>query len=340
MNEALQRRPAIPLDEPERSRLDSAIAGFSAAQLFWASGYLAGLAATGGPRPAGRAGAESHARLTVLYGSQTGNGRRLAEKLGAAAAARGLAVDVLNMADYPTSRLKRERLLAIVVSTHGEGDPPDDALALHRYLGGPRVPTLGSLRYWVLALGDSSYENFCASGRDFDLRLAAAGAQRLATLVECDLEYEAAAAQWSARLLDEAEQALGRAEAAGAPVLRVVPPPRATGNAACEATVLLNQRLTGRGSSKDVRHLELDVADAAPRWEAGDSLGVTIRNPDRVVEPLLQALGLDGNAAGPAGRTLREELVNGREITVLNRPFLEAWAGRSRPGTCVRYSTD
>src|SRR5690606_7951545 len=111
---------------------------------------------------------------------QTGNGPALAAQLEAAAARRGVAAELVSMADYPTARLKREQLLAIIVSTHGEGEPPDDAMALHRFVSGRRIPSLATLGYAVLALGDSSYENFCQTGRDFDARLAAAGARRLA----------------------------------------------------------------------------------------------------------------------------------------------------------------
>lgn len=328
MKEALQRMPAGIVDDAGLSRLDSATEGLTAEQLLWASGYLAGLARSSTVTLSPASAGDPRARLTILYGSQTGNGRKVAQGLQRSAAARGLAVELVNMADYATARLKRESLLAVVVSTHGEGDPPDDALELDRFLAGRRVPSLDSLRYSVLALGDSSYQNFCQTGRDFDARLAAAGARRLAPLVECDLDFEAPSQSWSARLLDEAEALLGRSEPAAGPMLRVVPPPpRFSSSLPFEAELLVNQRLTGRGSSKDVRHLEIGLDGSGLEWQPGDSLGVLIRNPDRLVEPLLEALALDGDAQlGPAGRTLREELAERREITVLNRPFLDAWA--------------
>jgi sulfite reductase (NADPH) flavoprotein alpha-component len=334
MKEALQRLPMPPLGEQTLHALGAAAAGLSAEQLQWASGYLAGLAAAGQPAatPAQAAGATP--QLTIVYGSQTGNGRKVAAQLQAAAQARGIAAELVNMADFPSARLKRERYIAIVVSTHGEGDPPDDAMELHRFLTGRARRGLESLSYTVLALGDSSYENFCQTGRDFDAQLEAAGAKRLAPLVECDLDYEAPAATWSSGLLDRAAELLGSAAGAVAPVLRVVPPaPRFGKSSPFAATVLTNQRITGRGSSKDVRHLELDVEGSGLAWEPGDALGVVIRNPDRVVDPLLEALALDGAAPGAApGGTLRDELVAGREITALNRPFLDAWAAAEPSG--------
>lgn len=338
--DALQRLPAPPLAEPAMNGLRQATEGYSAEQLLWASGYLAGLAATGGasaaPAAATAAVAEAAPRLTILYGSQTGNGRELAARLAAEAEARGLASELLSMADYPGARLKQEQLLAIVVSTHGEGEPPDDATELHRFITGRRLPSLDSLSFCVLALGDSSYENFCQTGRDFDARLAAAGAKRLAPLVECDLDYGKAATEWSGQVLEQAESLLGRPDTAAAPRLRVVPAPaHGARGESCEALLLVNQRLTGRGSSKDVRHLELELAGAGLHWQAGDSLAVRTRNPDRVVEPLIEALGFDGDASLESGRTLFEELAEGREITVLNRPFLDAW-GATEPSGRLR----
>jgi sulfite reductase (NADPH) flavoprotein alpha-component len=328
MKDALQRLPAPVLGDETLHALGAAARGLSAEQLLWASGYLAGLAAAGQAPAAPVGAAEPAPQLTILYGSQTGNGRRVATELKAAVAARGIAAELVNMADFPSARLKRERYLAIVVSTHGEGDPPDDAMELHRYLTGRTRRSLESLHFTVLALGDSSYENFCQTGREFDAQLEAAGAKRLAPLVECDLDYEAPAAAWSAQLAERAVELLGPQGGAPAPLLRVVPPaPRFSKASPFDAAVLVNQRITGRGSSKDVRHFELDLEGSGLAWEAGDALGVIIRNPDRVVDPLLEALALDGDApAGTAGRTLREELVEGREITALNRPFLDAWA--------------
>jgi sulfite reductase (NADPH) flavoprotein alpha-component len=328
MKDALQRLPTPPLGEENLHALGAAATGLSTEQLLWASGYLAGLAAAGQQtaRPAQAAGPTP--QLTIIYGSQTGNGRKVAAQLQAAAQARGVAAELVNMADFPAARLKRERLVAIVVSTHGEGDPPDDAMELHRFLTGRARRGLESLSFTVLALGDSSYENFCQTGREFDAQLEAAGAKRLAPLVECDLDYEAPASAWSTGLLERAAEFLGPQAGSAAPVLRVVPPaPRFSKSSPFAATVLANQRITGRGSSKDVRHIELDVEGSGLAWEPGDALGVIVRNPDRIVDPLLEALGLDADAPGAApGGTLRDELVTGREITALNRPFLDAWA--------------
>ena len=159
----------VPVDAEQTARVQAALAGLSSTQLQWVSGYAAGLAAAA---PAA-AGTRTGKKFAVLYGSQTGNGQRIAEALAARARDLGLAVELHNLADFRPARLKRESLVAIVVSTHGEGDPPDDAELVHEYLFSDAMPALPELHFSVLALGDSSYANFCQTGREFDERLEA-----------------------------------------------------------------------------------------------------------------------------------------------------------------------
>jgi len=183
---------ATPLDAERVELLARLTDGLDGSTLTWISGYVAGVAAersriaptTIDPAPRAEAGA----RATVLYGSQTGNGRRLAERLARAIEASGFAVRLTSAADYPLRSLGEERLLFLVISTHGDGDPPDDARALVEYLRGRRAPRLERLGFAVFALGDSSYPQFCATGRDIDERLASLGARRLLPRAEADLD--------------------------------------------------------------------------------------------------------------------------------------------------------
>ena len=195
--------PLGPLD-PERSELlRRVVDGLEPVSLHWLSGFTAGVAYARGhggvaaavdipvaeaPMVAPRG--DAIARLAVVYGSQTGNGRRIAERLGREAEAAGLAVRVYAARDYPLKDLAKERLLTVVVSTHGDGDPPDDARGFVEHLAGKRAPKLENLAYSVLALGDSSYPKFCETSRQVDERLAALGARRLLPRVDCDLDYE------------------------------------------------------------------------------------------------------------------------------------------------------
>ncbi len=335
--------PAPILDAEHHAAIEKLAAGLDPIALSWASGYLAGLsrARAGGAAlplatalshvPSGEARGESPVRATILYASQTGNGRRVAERFARNAEANGLAVRLVSAADFAPRELAAERLLFLVASTHGDGDPPDDARALIDHLLGKRAPRLERLGFAVLALGDSSYPKFCETGRQIDARLAALGARRLAPLQECDLDYDADASTWADRALALAREQLGEI---GGPRLAVVTPLRpaaaeASREKPLEVEVLASQRITGRGSMREVRHLEIAAPAGRLDYEPGDALGIVHRNPQIAIDGVLRAAGLDGAATvehDGRSQPLAAWLQSEREITRLSRPFLEAHA--------------
>ncbi len=326
-----QAAGALPLDEEQDSRLQIAVSGLSAEQLQWVSGYAAGLAAAARNPVSAQPVETAGETLTILYGSQTGNGERVAETLGSLVQQRGYAAKITSLADYKPAALKRESLVAFVVSTHGEGDPPDDAELFHEYLLSDKAPQLPELSYTVLALGDSSYVNFCQTGREFDARLEALGARRFADLVECDLDFDEAAAAWSRGIADALPELLGGASSA--PRLHAVESIERYGRSKpFPATVLVNQPITGVGSSKDVRHIELSLEGSGLTYEPGDALAVVAENPPVLVDELLEVLDLNadqsvvvrGDELG-LGEALRTKL----EITAGSLGFLEAWSQTS-----------
>lgn len=320
---------ALPLDDEQLRRVQQATEGLSPAQLQWLSGYVAGIAAQT-DAPLATAAATDRKTLAVLYGSQTGNGRAIAEALGAAAREQGFGVRVESLAHYKPASLRRETLATFVISTHGEGEPPDDAELFHEFLLSPRAPRLQDLRYSVLALGDSSYVNFCQTGREFDARLAELGASRVVPLVECDVDYEDVAADWSRQVIDRLPDLL---EAAGsAPRLRAVPSRKLHDRRnPFPAEVLLNQRITGSGSDKAVHHIELSLAGSGLSYEPGDALAVVTENPPQLVEELVELLGGTnplvsvGGEEIPFADAMRQKL----EITAPSLGFLKAWARQS-----------
>jgi len=327
-----QAAGALPLDQRQTDKLRIAVSDLSPAQLQWVSGYAAGLAAAGGVSSVTDvqtvADTKATESLTVLYGSQTGNGENLAEALSQMARNRGYAACSQSLADFKPASLKRESLVTFVISTHGEGDPPDDAELLYEYLMSARAPELTGLRFSVLALGDSSYVNFCQTGREFDARLAELGAERFAPLVECDLDYDAAATAWSEAIVAKLSELL-RAEQK-MPHLRAVEAVQAFDKYnPFAAEVLVNQKITGGGSSKDVRHIELSLEGSGLQYEPGDALAVIAENPPRLVEEFLSILELNADTSvlvHDDAITLREALSKKLEITAPNLGFLRAWA--------------
>ncbi|RUL71004.1 assimilatory sulfite reductase (NADPH) flavoprotein subunit [Dyella choica] len=328
-----------PLPEDKQPLVARLIDGLEAPTLLWLSGYLAGVA--GQRQLPGRSSAaepaaptEAQAKLTVLYGSQTGNAKRLAEDIGRRASAAGLAVRIVRADAYATRELKQERLLYVVISTQGDGEPPDDSRALVEFLAGARAPSLEALRYAVLGLGDSSYPNFCAVGRQLDERLAALGAQRLFAAGEADVDLETVARPWTEQALQQAREQLKTS----APLAKVTPLRTARSTPAWHreqpfpAQLLLNQRITGRGSDRDVRHLEFSLDGSGLHYAPGDALGVWPSQSPALVEAVLSTLQLDGDTSVRAGNeehALRTWLTEHRELTQLTRPFFAAHAERS-----------
>ena len=327
----------LPLDSDQTNNLQSAVRGLSPLQLQWVSGYAAGLAAGSQPMPAANAGPAivetgnlNEEKLTVLFGSQTGNGEEVAIALVAEARARGFVAEAISLADYKPANLKRESLVTFVISTHGEGDPPDDAELFHEFLLSERAPKLPQLKYSVLALGDSSYVNFCQTGREFDTRLHELGAERFEALLECDLEYDDAVAIWKERIVAGLPKLLNVDEAAAVPLLRAVESASAFDKSnPFPAAVLVNQKITGGASSKDVRHIELSLEGSGLIYEPGDSLAVVAENPPQLIAELLAELSLDGDAAvvvRDEQLRLEDALRKSLEITVVNLGFLRDWA--------------
>jgi len=343
--------PASPLPEERRALLSRVVEGLDAPSLWWLSGYAAGLAQGHAAPPSlalvpgGVAERGEERRLTVLYGSQTGNARRAAERLASEAEAAGLRVRLLRADAYATRELAAERLLYVVISTQGEGDPPDDAIGLVEFIQGRRAPKLPELKFAVLGLGDSSYADFCGIARRLDARLAELGAQRVRPLAEADLDIDSIADPWREDVLREAREHLATVPSAGAKVT----PLRGTASVVADhahpflAEVLANQVISGREfkgpayrqhgvASKRVRHLELSLAGSGLQYEPGDALGFRHRNAEAVVAPVLDVLQLDGHAdVTLADQTLplSEWLAAHRELTKLSRPFLVAHAERS-----------
>jgi sulfite reductase (NADPH) flavoprotein alpha-component len=317
----------------------------SAQQLVWLSGYFYGQATGGGAAVAAVASAPTEAaarveKLTILYGSHTGNGKKVAQQAAEAARQRGLPAEVRDMNDYPTRQLAQEQNLLVIVSTHGEGEPPMAAEELHQFIRGSRATKLPKLRFAVLSLGDSSYLHFCQTGKDFDQQLATLGGTRLLDRVDTDVDYQAAASQWIEDVLAKIAGATAAetgvtstasvASEAGVTASVTQPlSPSFTRENPWPARVLESIQLNGRGSDKETYHIELDLAGSGLQYAPGDALAVRPRNHDPLVEEVLRAARLSDSAPvqlGAESLPLAAALASRRELTVLTRDVLERYA--------------
>ncbi|HEU4593157.1 MAG TPA: flavodoxin domain-containing protein, partial [Steroidobacteraceae bacterium] len=305
MSGAVILQGKFPIPDERRGLLTQLATGLDREQLLWLSGYFAGVAAAtpsgapsiaghvlgapaaGLPAPALAPAAQAAPSLTILSASHTGNGRKISEKLLAAVQSVGVQARLVKASDYQPREIAKEKLLYVVISTHGDGDPPDEARALYEFLGTKRAPQLPELQYSVLALGDSSYPKFCEAGRIVDERLAKLGAKRLLPRVDCDVDFEKLAQTWAddalARVREHAEKlkpATGLAPTAAQPVAAQPAIAELTRAQPATAEVLANQRIVGRGALREVRHLELSFPGLGALYKPGDALGIVHRNPE------------------------------------------------------------
>lgn len=268
--------------------------------------------------------------VTILYGSQTGNGQTLAEKLTKNLKAEEFQVTLASMNEFKPNSLKNIENLLLIVSTHGEGDPPDNALPFYEFLHGKRAPQLDNLHYSILSLGDSSYEFFCQTGKQFDERLLKLGAKQLSPRVDCDLDYDESAAEWFTNVLATLNEQQGSSSTTvQQPVNKgVTEQLEYSRTNPFKAEILENLNLNGRGSNKETRHLELSLEGSNLEFEPGDSLGIFPENDTELVDTLIAEMGWNASEAVKVNnqgelKPLREALISNFEITVLTKPLLQ-----------------
>lgn len=372
MDMTLPPLAAASVTEVDRTLLRSLARALSADQALWVSGYFAGVAeargdfagATGSTPTAavavaGPAGvANLPSTIKILYASETGNAAALSRDIASRAQQRGLSATVEDLARYKTRELVNERTLLFVSSTHGEGDAPEPAQSFFEFLAGRRAPRLEQLRFAVLALGDSTYELYCHAGKTLDQRLEELGGTRLVARVDCDVDYEEAASAWIETFLSQlqAQTPGGAVSATGvapASVAQLSVGPTSVVQAHTDtlvartlaqaanaygkqrpfpALVSAHLRVTGRGSSKDTRHIEFSLEGSGLQYTPGDALGVVPQNDPALVAQLIERGGWSGTepVTTRAGQqTLQQALQSSVEIAALTPHLIEQWAAWS-----------
>lgn len=332
----------LPLNPEQLARLQAATTDFTPTQLAWVSGYFWGvLNQHSGAATAVPAQAAEMPGITLISASQTGNARRVAEALRDDLIAAQLNVKLVNAGDYKFKQIASEKLLVIVTSTQGEGESPEEAVALHKFLFSKKAPKLEGTAFAVFGLGDTSYEFFCQSGKDFDSRLAELGAERLLDRVDADVEYQPAAAEWRARVVEVLKSrapVAAPAQGATSGAVNDIHSSPYTKEAPLTATLAVNQKITGRDSEKDVRHIEIDLADSGLRYQPGDALGVWYQNDPALVKELVELLWLKGDEPVTVdGKTLplAEALEWHFELTVNTANIVENYATLTRSETLL-----
>ncbi|WP_409340256.1 assimilatory sulfite reductase (NADPH) flavoprotein subunit [Paenibacillus sp. MBLB4367] len=328
-----------PFNQEQAELLNRLLPSLTESQRIWLSGYLAALhrevaatTAIAAPLTVVTPSVEAISKeVTVLYGSQTGNSHGLAKKVSKKLEDQGFQVSLSSMSDFKPNGLKKVQNLLILVSTHGEGDAPDNAISFYEFIHSKRAPQLEGLRYSVLALGDTSYEFFCKTGKDFDVRLEELGGKRLTPRIDCDVDFVESATEWMKNVLDSlsaASASTANASGAVASAVAIATESEYSRSNPFQAEILENLNLNGRGSDRETRHIELSIDGSNLQYEPGDSLGVYPENHPRLVDELIEAMGWNANeqvAINKNGdkKSLRDALLRHFEITVLTKPLLE-----------------
>ncbi|MCY1615094.1 assimilatory sulfite reductase (NADPH) flavoprotein subunit [Staphylococcus pettenkoferi] len=341
-----------PLTEEQAAKANELLASLTPEQKMWFSGYITATqiisGSTTGEAMDGATSSDSTANLpsgsaqsnvaqpkardiTVLYGSETGNAQGVAEMFGERLQGLGHTVEVKGMDEIKPRNIKKVEDLFIVTATHGEGDPPDNAIELHEFLHGRKAPKLEGVRFSVLALGDQSYDHFCQTGKDFDAKLEELGAERLYERSDCDVDYDEDAEKWIAKVIDALNEETGSTAQAEEVVSETIQSEKQQKHSKANpfyTEVLENINLNGRGSAKETRHIELLLEDFNEEYEPGDCLVVLPENDPELVKQLIETLEWDPEQdivinEDEDKMTLQDALTRHFEITRLTKPLVQ-----------------
>jgi sulfite reductase (NADPH) flavoprotein alpha-component len=278
------------ISEVRLKQLHEFLNSYSKEELIWINGYLSGIVANDvNHTAAGTAAAVTTKKISLVFGTETGNSQRLAIQLAAAAKKRGINVRLQGLDQYRLSDLSKEEYFFVVISTQGEGEPPLTAKKFYDYIHANEL-SLPQLKFSVLALGDSSYPLFCKTGEDVDTQFSRFGATRVVPLQKCDVEYEEEAHQWFEQVIDS----INKEEKDKVGVKLPAPIKKAGGKKYYNGVILTNINLNDRGSRKQTYHIEIGTEEEI-EYEPGDAIGIVPKNREQVVERIITLTGIDAD---------------------------------------------
>ncbi|OPB97038.1 sulfite reductase [Elizabethkingia meningoseptica] len=275
------------LSETKLKVLKEITSGFSREEAIWASGYLAGLAGTSAaltelpPRQSDNAAPVK--KITLVYGTETGNSKKLATELAGIAKKKGIQVKLGDLSQYKPKDLAKEEYFFLVISTQGEGEPPILAKKFYEYIHENEL-NLSNIKFGVLALGDSTYPQFCKTGEDVDSRFEVLGAQRIIPLKRCDIDYEDDAHRWLEHIFEVVQNAVVSSSPAAAPKA-------AAGRKKYRGKIAAIINLNDITSDKETYHIEVESEEPIA-YRPGDALGIIPFNPKSVVDEIIALTGI------------------------------------------------
>lgn len=348
MSKAGPNLPANLFSAADQALVQNLMQQFNAQQLQWLAGYLTGLQHSNQqllqlinriPVPQESVSQEpmsTQESITVLFGSKSGNSKKIARNLHDKLVARGYTAVLQDMNQYNGNKLKEEKWLFVIVSTHGEGDPPPAAEDLHSFIHNRKAPVMKDTRFAVLALGDRSYASYCQTGKDFDTRFTGLQANRLLDCAEADVDYEEAAEEWIEKVLATLQESFGASQQSLPKIQSNGFTDQSTAKPAVaynrknpfKATVLEKVQLNGRGSAKETYHVELSLENSGLEYKPGDTVGLWVENEFCLAEGLANFKKWDLDSIilyKDTPTTLSDFLQKKAELTTVSGSFLQAY---------------
>lgn len=277
------------LSEIKLKALKEISGGFSRDEAVWASGFLAGLAELSSSvdsfSPEINVESSSPKKITLAYGTETGNSKKLAVELAGIIKKKGVQVKLADLSQYKPKDLAKEDLFFVIISTQGEGDPPILAKKFYDHIHENDL-NISNLKFGVLALGDSSYPLFCKTGEDIDFRFEILGAQRILPLKKCDIDYEQEAHTWAEHILDVVNKTKETSQKSTAA------PKISTGRKKYQGKISTIINLNDIDSDKETYHIEIETEEPLV-YNPGDALGVIAFNSKDDVEEIISLTGID-----------------------------------------------
>lgn len=268
------------LEEIKLKSLNALVEGLSQEELIWLNGYMAGLVKSSQSEV--KSISSIAEKITILFGTETGNSKKLATAFAAKSRKIGLTAKLSSMDQYKQSDLEKEEILLVIISTHGDGEPPAAAKKFYDHLQSNQL-NLSKLKYSVLALGDTAYPLFCKAGEDMDAKLSSFGAVSLHVLQKCDVDYELLANEWFDLIVEKLS--LKRSAEIKLPIV-------STGRLrkVYDGKISSKVNLNGNGSLKETFHIEIEADEL--QYEPGDSIGIVPENPAVKVKSIIKHTGV------------------------------------------------
>ncbi|KAA9038106.1 sulfite reductase [Ginsengibacter hankyongi] len=254
-------------------------------ELIWINGYLNGIVSTKSSDEK-IAVKTNPGKITIAYGTETGNSKKLATEFAVKAKKKGIQAKVQSLDQYRLNDLTKEDYFLAVISTHGDGEPPAAAKKFYDHVHNNGFK-LDKLKYSVLALGDTSYPLFCKAGEDVDEQLNKLGGRRIAPLQKCDIDFDTEAEQW----FNEICKALNDNTSLPSIVAPNTVTKKSSGKKIYNGKLLAHINLNDRESNKETYHIEIEAEDVV--YQPGDSIGIIPENKKALIEEIIALTKID-----------------------------------------------